>query len=132
MPLATESPQTIDTYLSELPLNQKTALNHLRQVIQDAAAEATECIAYQVPTFRLYDLMLVSFGAAKKHCAFYPGTKAISDNEAALARFDTSKGTIRFQPDDPISDHLIRDIVHRRAAENKARFLKRKFKKLMV
>ena len=115
----------IDTYLARLPVAQRDALNHLRRVILDTAPEAVECIAYQVPTLKLYGLMLVSFGAAKKHCAFYPGAHAVFGNEVALADFDTSKGTIRFQPDRPIPDSIIRTMVLRRAEENRDRVSKR-------
>lgn len=37
-----------------------------------------------------------------------------------LADFDTSKGTIRFQPDRPIPATLVRKLVKARLAENTA------------
>ncbi len=36
------------------------------------------------------------------------------------SRFDTSKGTIRFQPDDPLPASLVRKLVKARIAENGA------------
>ena len=50
------------------------------------------------------------FGASAKHCAFYPGAivQAFKDD---LEDYDTSKGTIRFQADQPLPASLIRSLV---------------------
>jgi uncharacterized protein YdhG (YjbR/CyaY superfamily) len=61
--------------------------------------------------------MLVWFGAARTHCAFYPGG-LVQQFAADLADFETSKGTIRFQPDHPLPAALIRKIVKARIAAN--------------
>jgi len=107
---------SIDAYLAELPADQRAALEVLRSQIRAAAPEAVEAISYGLPTFKL-DGNLVHFGAAAKHCAFYPG--AVIDRFAArLAGFETSKGTIRFQPDAPLSPDLVRDIVEHCVARN--------------
>jgi uncharacterized protein YdhG (YjbR/CyaY superfamily) len=36
-----------------------------------------------------------------------------------LARYDTSKGTVRFQPDKPLPASLVRNLVRARIEENK-------------
>ena len=46
--------------------------------------------------------MLVSFGAAAKHCALYPGAHPIEAHRDELELYDTSKGTIRFAPSKPL------------------------------
>lgn len=108
----------IDATLAALPADQRAALQHLRETIRDAATGAEEGISYGAPAFRYKGRPLVSYGAAKAHCAFYcmsPGVMV--EREAALAGFDTSKGTIRFTPDAPIPDALVADIVRARLAE---------------
>ena len=57
------------------------------------------------------------FGAAKHHCAFYPGAWPIEACETDLAGYDTSKGTIRFSPDKPLPSRLVRKLVKARIAE---------------
>jgi len=107
---------SIDDYLAQLPPDQRAALQTLRAQIRAAAPEATEAISYGLPTFKL-DGNLVHFGAAAKHCAFYPG--AVMEMFAdRLAGFETAKGTIRFQPDAPLPPELVADIVRHRVAEN--------------
>ena len=56
--------------------------------------------------------MLVAFGATANHCAFYTmsgSTLKAFKNE--LEGYDTSKGTIRFQPDKPLPTALVRKLV---------------------
>ncbi len=89
---------TIDEYLAGLDEGQRSALGRLRQIIRKAAPEAEECISYSLPAFRLNG-MLVAFGATGKRCAFYPmSATTVAEFAAELSGFETSKGTIRFQP----------------------------------
>ena len=107
---------SIDDYLAKLPPDQRAALETLRGQIRALAPEAEEAISYGLPTFKLKG-NLVHFGAAAKHCAFYPGA-LISRFAERLEGFETAKGTIRFQPDAPLPPDLIADIVQHRIAEN--------------
>jgi ribosomal-protein-alanine N-acetyltransferase len=106
---------TTTDYLAALPPEQRAALEKLRKAILAAAPRAEECISYQLPAFRLDGKMLVWFGATKKHCAFYPGAvvQALADE---LSEYETSKGTIRFQPDHPLPAALVRKLVKARIA----------------
>jgi len=108
---------SIDDYLARLPPDQRAALEALRGQIRALAPQAEEAISYGLPTFKLNG-NLIHFGAAAKHCAFYPG--AVIDTFAdRLAGFETAKGTIRFQPDRPLPPELIRDIVQHRIVQNR-------------
>ena len=84
------------------------------------APEAEECISYQLPAFRLNGKMLVAFGAATNHCAFYPGSFPVEAPKDELKAYDTSKGTIRFQADSPLPAALVRKLVKTRIAEHAA------------
>ena len=101
-------PKTIDEYLARVDPEKRAALAALRDTIRKAAPKAEECISYGIPAFR-QDGMLVGFGATAKHCAFYVmnGT-TVEDFKDALAGFDTSKGTIRFQPSRPLGAALVK------------------------
>jgi len=111
---------TIDEYLAPLPADKRAALQWLRRQIKAAAPGAEECISYGIPGFRLDGKLLVHFGAATKHCAFYAGT-VIEDYSRELAAYDTSKGTIRFPPDDPLPAALVRKLVKAQIARQLAR-----------
>jgi uncharacterized protein YdhG (YjbR/CyaY superfamily) len=71
--------------------------------------------------FRLGGRLLVAFGAAANHCAFYPGAFPMEAHKDELKAYDTSKGTIRFQPDAPLPGTLVRRLVKSRIAEYAAK-----------
>ncbi|HZF07908.1 MAG TPA: DUF1801 domain-containing protein [Thermoanaerobaculia bacterium] len=114
-------PQTIDEYLAPLSDEKRAALEKLRQAIQAAAPGAEECISYDVPGFRLGGRLLVSFGAAKNHCAFYPGAHPLEAHQDELKDYDTNKGTLRFPADRPLPATLVRKLVKTRIAEHAAK-----------
>jgi uncharacterized protein YdhG (YjbR/CyaY superfamily) len=114
-------PQTHEAYLAGLSEAKRSALEELRKTIREAAPEAEEIISYQLPAFRLAGRLLVAFGATAKHCAFYPmSTSTVEAHRDELEGYDTSKGTIRFQADNPLPAPLVRKLVEARIAENAA------------
>ena len=111
-------PRTIDEYIAALSDDKRAALERLRKTIRAAAPKAEECISYQIAAYRLNG-MLVGFGATRKHCAFYLMSSAtVAAHKDELKDFDTSKGTIRFQADNPLPAALVRKLVKARIAEN--------------
>lgn len=112
-------PTTVDEYLAACGVEQRAALEKLRQAIQAAAPGAEECISYQVPAFRLQGRLLVAFGRAANHCAFYPGSTPIAVHRDALRAYDTSKGTIRFPAGKPLPSALVRKLVQTRMTEHR-------------
>ena len=112
------TPKTIDEYLAALSDDKRAALENLRKTIRGAAPKAEECISYQLPAFRQHG-MLVGFGATANHCAFYlMSSTTIETHKDELEDYDTSKGTIRFQADNPLPTALVRKLVKARIAEN--------------
>jgi uncharacterized protein YdhG (YjbR/CyaY superfamily) len=113
-------PKTIDEYLAALGDEQRAALEQLRKTIHAAAPKAQERISYVLPAFRLDQKPLVAFGATTKHCALYLMSGSIVErHRKELKDYDTSKGTIRFQPDKPLPPALVRKLVKARIADNR-------------
>lgn len=113
--------RTIDEYLSLLSAEKRTALRKLRRAIRAAAPGAEECISYQIPAFRLGGRLLVFFGAAANHCSFYPGAYPIEVHKDELKGYKSSRGTIRFDPQDPLPAALVRKLVKTRIAQQSVR-----------
>ena len=107
-------PQSIDEYLARVPAESRAALEKLRRTISSIVPEAVETISYEIPTFKLNGRMLVSFAAFSKHCSFFPGAGPVEAHKDALKSFPTSKGTIRFTPDRPLSPALVKKLVKTR------------------
>ena len=112
----------IDEYLAALSTDKQAALRKLRKTIKAMVPKAEEYITYGLPAFRLNGRPLVAFGAGASHCAFYPmSASTVEAHKADLEAFETSKGTIRFQPDKPLPVALGKKLVKARIAENAGR-----------
>ena len=107
---------TVDEYISELAAPAKRILKEMRKTIKQAAPQAEELISYNMPAFKFHGA-LVYYAAYKTHIGFYPVSSAIKAFEKELAAYKLSKGTIRFQIDEPIPYELISKIVKFRLAE---------------
>lgn len=114
-------PETHDAYLDTLPADQRAALQALRAQIISAAPDAREVFSYGVPAFRVgagKGKVLVGYAAMKAHCGLYVFEGDLVARFAGqLAGFSTDKGTIRFTPDAPLPEALVREIVAARLAE---------------
>jgi len=110
---------SVEAYLADVPDRQRAVLKKLRDTIRSVVPEASEKIAYGIPTF-VFHGNLVHYGAAKKHLSFYPGSRRVMKEFAAeLEPFETSAGaTVRFQIDKPIPATLVKKIVRARVKEN--------------
>ena len=113
------SPRNIDEYLAGVPEPARGTLNKVRAVIRSAAPpETTEGISYGMPAFK-YKGPLVAFAAFSDHCSLFPMNPSVIEafkNE--LKGFETSKGTIRFPVDKPLSAALVKKLVKARIAQN--------------
>lgn len=116
------APKDVDKYLAGIPEPARSTLNKIRAAIRSAVPpEATETISYQIPTFK-YKGSLVAFAAFSNHCSFFPMSMAVMRAfKNDLKNFDTSKGTIRFPMDKPLSAGLVKKLVKARVAENERR-----------
>lgn len=107
--------QTINDYLKAVSPEKRAALNTLRRTIRAAFPRAEECISYGIPAFRLDGRVVAWFAAAARHCSFYPGG-VLDSFKSDLASYETSKGTIRFQPDHPLPAALVKKLIRARIA----------------
>lgn len=112
----------VDQYIAGVPEPARGTLKKIRVAIRSAAPkEATETISYQIPTFR-YKGGLVAFAAFTHHCSFFPMSMAVMRKfKKDLKNLDSSKGTIRFPVDKPLSATLVKKLVKARVAQNEKR-----------
>jgi len=111
-------PKNTDEYLAGVPEPARSTLNKVRAAIRSAVPpEATEAISYGMPTFK-YKGSLVWFAAFSNHCSFFPTGSVIEAFKNELKGFSTSKGTIHFPVDKPLSAALVKKLVKARIAQN--------------
>jgi uncharacterized protein YdhG (YjbR/CyaY superfamily) len=120
--------KTVAAYLTALDSERRVTLERLRRTIRAVVPKADECISYGIPTFKLDGRMLVAYGAAAKHCSFYPGS-VVKQLGVDLKGYDVSAGTIRFPIGGALPAALVRKIVKARIAQQAARAAMRKAKR---
>jgi uncharacterized protein YdhG (YjbR/CyaY superfamily) len=116
---------SIDEYIATFPKDIQKILKEIRATVKAAAPEATERIAYQMPTFYL-EGNLVHFAAFKNHIGFYPTPNGIESFKKDLSKYKGAKGSVQFPLDQPMPLKLIARITKYRAAENRKKAKARK------
>lgn len=110
---------SIDEYISEFPAETQAMLEEIRRTIREIVPDATETIAYAIPTFDLNGKHLVHFAGFSKHVGLYPTPSGMEAFAEELAPYRGGKGSARFPLGEPLPLGLIRRIVEFRVEENK-------------
>ena len=112
----------MDHYLAAQPREAREKLALVRATIKRAVPEAQEVISYQIPACRIGGRVFIFFAGWKSHYSLYPVSdallKAFSDE---LAKYEISKGTIRFRLAEPVPQDLIFRIAQFKAEETRSR-----------
>ena len=118
MTTATKQPESIDVYLASTPLTHRSALKKLRGQIKKLYPKATEHISYGMPLFKLDGHPLAGFRAAKRHSGLFVwSSTALGTLGDLLDGYDTAIGTVRFAPDEPLPERIIKAVLRARANE---------------
>lgn len=111
------APGLIDEYIEQFPPETEKLLEEMRALIRSIVPDATETIAYGIPTFDLNGKHLVHFAGYAKHVGLYPTPSGMVAFEAELGPYRKGKGTAQFPLDQPLPVDLIRRIVEFRVGE---------------
>jgi uncharacterized protein YdhG (YjbR/CyaY superfamily) len=112
-------PGEVDGYINALPSAERVSLGSLRETIKRIAPTATETISYQMPAFKDRGRFLVSYAAFKDHCSLFPASERVKEVCGdELTPYLSGKGTIRFDPTEPLPARLVEKIVKARLEEN--------------
>lgn len=107
-----------DDYLASLPIEKRAVLEDLRATIHLIVPDAEEMLVYGVPGFKYKGKSLCAYASFKQHFGFYPMSEGIIERYAdALKDFKTSKGTVQFTTENPISKQLLQNLIEARIAE---------------
>ncbi|MEV5837305.1 DUF1801 domain-containing protein [Nocardia sp. NPDC052112] len=106
---------SVDAYIAGFPEDVRDVLQEIRHTVHRALPEATEAIAYDIPTFRLNGRNIVHFAGWKQHVSVYP----IPDGDAAFERavepYRAGRGTLKFPLGKPVPYELITQVATRLA-----------------
>lgn len=107
----------VEKYIAQFSDELQSKLQEIRQIIREAAPQASEKISWRMPTFYLNG-NLVHFAMHKSHIGFYPGASGVEHFEDRLGEYKHAKGSIQFPLSQPLPAPLIQDIVKFRVEEN--------------
>jgi len=123
MSTASEQCKSIDAYLAAVPATHRAALKKLRGQIKKLYPKATQHISYGMPLFKLDGHPLAGFRAAKRHAGLFVwSSTALGTLGDMLDGYDTAVGTVRFAPDKPLPERIIKAVLGARAKEIKDRW----------
>jgi uncharacterized protein YdhG (YjbR/CyaY superfamily) len=113
--MATEE---VDRYLEAVEQPKRGTLEALRRSILEVVPEAEQGISYGMPAFKVDGKTVAGFAAFKNHLSYLPHSGSVL---AALANdvegYETSKGSLRFAVDKPLSKQLVKKLVRTRMRE---------------
>src|SRR6478609_10468510 len=106
---------TIDDLLAGLDPEDRVSVERIYSVARDEVPEAEQGRGYGMPALVYRGKPLVSVMRAKKHIGVYPfspgAVSAVADALAGHPGIGLDKGTIRYQPERPLPDDVVRALV---------------------
>ena len=103
---------TIDDYLADLDDRSRSAIDRVYTIAREVVPDAEQGKGYGMPALVYKGKALISVMRARKHIGVYPfSPEAVSVVAPDLDGFDLDKGTIRFQPEHPLPDDVVRAMV---------------------
>ena len=106
------SKKLVDQYLKTVPEPQRSTLKKLRQTIRKIEPKAKEVISYGMPAYKIDDGIICGFLSAKKHCSYFPFSGSVlKELVKETAKYDQSKGTLRFDIGKQLPEALVRKLI---------------------
>lgn len=116
--LARTAFRSVNQYIASKPKDVRVVLERVRGAIRTAVPAAVEAISYQMPVYTLDGVAVLYFAGWKHHYSLYPASDALAAAfRFELARYQRSRGTVRFPLSEPVPVRLIKRIARFRAEE---------------
>ena len=109
---------SVDDYLSELEATDRDVIDRVYALARDEVPDAEQGRGYGMPALVYKGKPLISVMRAKKHIGLYPfspdAVSSVAAEVGAVEGTGLDKGTIRFQPEHPLPEDVVRRLVRRR------------------
>ena len=110
--------KSVDEYIASQPEATQGVLERVRRTIRKALPGAEEVISYQIPAYKLNGRTIIYFAGWRQHYSVYPSTdRLVARFKKDLARYEVSKGTIRFPLSEAVPVKLIEAVARFRGKE---------------
>jgi uncharacterized protein YdhG (YjbR/CyaY superfamily) len=102
----------IDRYLASVEEPKRSTLEALRHSILGVVPHAEQCISYGMPAFKVQGKTVAGFAAFKDHLSYLPHSGSVlGELGDDLAGYRSTKGSLHFAVDQPLSDDLVRRLI---------------------
>lgn len=98
---------SVDEYIKSFPIEVQIILENVRQTIRIVLPEATEKIAYEIPTYLVEGVNLISFAGWKNYISIYPVPAGDKNYQERIAKYKKAKSTLQFPLNKLIPHELI-------------------------
>lgn len=114
------TPSNHEEYIAAAPEQLRILLMQLRKQLSLVLTDAEEVIAYNMPGFKIGEVIVVGYAAFSKQCGIYVAPGAISSlaAEISAAGLKATKTGITFSPKKPITDKLVGELAKASRREN--------------
>lgn len=106
---------TVDDLLAGLDPPDRAPIERIYAVAREVVPDAQQGLGYGMPALVYRGKPLVSVMRAKKHIGVYPfspaAVEAVASTLASHPGIGLDKGTIRFQPEHPLPDEVVRALI---------------------
>lgn len=109
----------IDEYVATLSGQEKSIIEHKNNIVRAMVPTATEETYYGMAAFKYKGKGLISILANKNFMSVYPYGN-LERLGLDFSSFETTKGSIHFSPEKPISDELLKEILVARISQIEA------------
>lgn len=110
-------PTSVDEYIARQPEAVRPKLEQVRATIRKAVPEATECIGYRMPGYKLNGKPMLYFAGFKEHYSLFAASGTFfADLADDLKGYEVRKGTVHFPLSKPVPVKLITRVAKLRAA----------------
>ena len=110
IPRASGRSPEVEAYLASAPEPARERLRELAALIRAELPDATERIAYAIPTWHLVE-NVVHIAGYERHVGVYPGAAAMVAFAEEFAGYTTSKGAVQFPHERALPLELVRKVV---------------------
>jgi uncharacterized protein YdhG (YjbR/CyaY superfamily) len=119
MPRNKDDPEAVDSYLAELPEQERETLEELRQIIKAAVPDVQERISYGGAVIFAVQPDLVGFAAQENHLSFYTMSPRLAKamKGEITKTHKVSGATVHFSADQPLPKMLVEKIIRARLEE---------------
>jgi uncharacterized protein YdhG (YjbR/CyaY superfamily) len=108
----------IDDFLAQVAEPQRSVLIELRLLILEFIPDADECIAYNIPCFKVNGKGIAGFDTYKNHNSYFPFSgQVFREMPEGLEGYELTKGSLHFSKDECLPRELVKRLIEVRLAQ---------------